>query len=46
MAELPAGDPVSFGASALLLLATSLLASWSPARRATRVAPATALRAE
>ena len=46
VAELPAGDPVSFGASALLLLATSLLASWSPARRATRVAPATALRAE
>ena len=46
VAELPSRDPFSFAGSAILLLVTSLLASWSPARRATRVAPATALRAE
>ncbi|MGB2715645.1 MAG: ADOP family duplicated permease [Vicinamibacterales bacterium] len=46
VAELPSRDPMSFTASAILLLATSALASWSPARRATRIAPASALRAE
>ena len=46
VAELPSRDPVSFTASAILLLATSALASWGPARRATRIAPASALRAE
>jgi predicted permease len=46
VAELPSRDPVSFSASALLLLLTSIAASWAPARRATRIAPASALRAE
>lgn len=46
VAELPARDPLSFAGSAVLLLSTSLLASWTPARRATRIAPALALRAE
>jgi ABC-type lipoprotein release transport system permease subunit len=45
-AELPSRDPLSFAGSAILLLVTSLIASWSPARSATEVAPATALRAE
>jgi predicted lysophospholipase L1 biosynthesis ABC-type transport system permease subunit len=46
VAELPARDPVSFGGSAVLLLVTSLLASWRPAQRATQIPPALALRAE
>jgi predicted permease len=46
VAELPSRDPISFIASAILLLATSVAASWTPARRATRIAPASALRAE
>jgi putative ABC transport system permease protein len=39
-------DPMTLGGSALLLIAIAAIASWVPARRAARVDPADALRAE
>ena len=39
-------DPVTFTCVALLLLSIALLACWIPARRASRVEPMIALRAE
>jgi len=39
-------DPLAYGVAATLLLGVVLTASWLPARRATRVAPVEALRAD
>ncbi|MBF5041874.1 MULTISPECIES: ABC transporter permease [Myxococcaceae] len=39
-------DPLTLGSLALLLVAVALFASWLPARRASRVNPLSALRAE
>ena len=39
-------DPVTFAAATLLLMAVALLAHWVPVRRALRIDPASALRAE
>jgi len=41
-----AGDPVTLASAVLALVATGALASWLPARRAARVDPAEALRAD
>lgn len=46
MPRLVSVDPLGISAVAALLFAVSLLASWLPARRATRVDPMIALRAE
>lgn len=40
------GDPATLGAVAALVTGVALLACWIPALRASRVDPATALRAE
>jgi ABC-type antimicrobial peptide transport system permease subunit len=44
--ELKPWDPVSIAVAVALLGSVSLLAAWIPARRASRVAPTIALRAE
>ena len=40
------GDPITLAAAAATLIAVAALASWMPARRASRVDPVEALRAE
>ena len=44
--EVKPNDPLTIGVLAVGLIAVSLLASYVPARRATRVDPLTSLRAE
>jgi ABC-type lipoprotein release transport system permease subunit len=44
--QTPANDPTTIVGVALLLAATSALASWLPALRASRADPASALRAD
>ena len=41
-----ATDPIVFGSAAIALAVVALLASWIPARAATRVDPMTAVRAD
>jgi predicted permease len=44
--DLPASDPVTFGAVAFALVVIALVASYLPARRATRIDPIATLRTE
>ncbi|GHG78834.1 hypothetical protein GCM10012319_30030 [Comamonas sp. KCTC 72670] len=44
--DVSASDPLTFGAVALLLLGVMALASWLPARRASRVSPGVAMSPE
>ena len=39
-------DPIAFSTAPIILGAATLIATWLPARRATRISPMTALRTE
>ena len=42
--DVPARDPLTFALAAVILVAIALVASWIPARAATRIDPIHALR--
>jgi len=44
--EVSAFDPIAFTVAPLVLALAALLATWIPARRATRISPMAALRTE
>jgi putative ABC transport system permease protein len=44
--DVPAIDPLTFSAVVMVLTVAAILASWLPARRAARVDPVIAMRAE
>jgi ABC-type lipoprotein release transport system permease subunit len=44
--DVSTADPLTFGAMALLLAATGLLACWLPARRASGIDPVQTIRSE
>ena len=44
--EVPPHDTATFAAAAIVLLASAIMATWLPARRAARVDPLVALRSE
>ena len=46
LSDVRAWDPVAWGIAAVILAVAGILACWIPARRASRVDPMTALRAE
>ena len=44
--EISSTDPFAFTIAPVVLMAAALLATWLPARRATKISPMTALRTE
>jgi ABC-type lipoprotein release transport system permease subunit len=44
--DVPAADPITFAGVVVVLSGAAIVASWLPARRAARVDPVIAMRAE